>query len=532
MGKLSVSCFGEFRLFEDGVPLDLPPSKKARALLAYLIFSNRPQSRESLCDLFWERPNDPKGALRWALSRLRGALNDENKDRIMSDRDYVSFDLSGLDSETKKIEALAKSQTAKKPDLLLAKTKLDQVFLAGLDLPNLDHFSLWLADQRQEMNHLKGQIFKRYLTLPPQQSDDSIQLAREWLELQPFNAEAAKTLVNVLMRQNSVIEANKIKESLEVRFREAGIEFNLEKYTPPPVPIALPVAVSAGLTPEKNLLPRQKIQFCKTTNGVNLAYASVGAGPPLVKAANWLTHLELDWSAPIWSPLFRELAKDFTFIRYDERGNGLSDWDVEELSQETFVKDLEYVVDNLGLEKFPLLGISQGAAVSIEYAIRHPDRVSKLILFGGYPKGWRIEATPEIVQQREAMITLTKTGWGQNNPAYRHMFSSTFMPSASPEILAWFNDFQRQTTSPENAVKFLQAFAEIDVRHHLSKLSVPTLIIHSRGDQRIDWKVARELAAVIPNAEFVTLDSDNHLLLDGEPAAEQFLSAVREFLLD
>jgi len=193
---------------------------------------------------------------------------------------------------------------------------------------------------------------------------------------------------------------------------------------------------------------------------------------------------------------------------------------------------LECVVNNLGLQKFPLLAISQGAAVSIEYAIRHPERVSKLILFGGDSKGWNIDETPDVRLQREAMITLTKTGWGQNNPAYRHVFSSTFMPSASPQDLAWFDDFQRQTTSPENAAKFLRAFADIDVRHHLSKLSVPTLVIHSRGDQRIDWQIGREIAAEIPNAEFVTLDSDNHLLLEGEPAAEQFLAAVKDFLLD
>jgi len=343
------------------------------------------------------------------------------------------------------------------------------------------------------------------------------------LTSEPYNSKAAEAVIVLLKEQNLISEAEQLEKDFSLRFKEAGIDFNKKENKPAPE--------RDSLQQDRKLLLHQKIQFCKTPTGVTLAYASVGNGPPLVKAANWLTHLELDWSAPIWSPLYQELARDFTFVRYDERGNGLSDWDVEELSQEIFVKDLECVVDNLGLEKFPLLGISQGAAVSIEYAIRHPERVSKLILFGGYPKGWRVDATPDMVMEREAMITLTKTGWGQNNPAYRHVFSSTFMPTASPQDLAWFDDFQRRTTSPDNAVKFLQAFADIDVRQHLSKISVPTLVIHSRGDQRIDWQVGRGIAAEIPNAEFVTLDSDNHLLLEGELAADQFLSAVRDFLL-
>lgn len=336
----------------------------------------------------------------------------------------------------------------------------------------------------------------------------------------------------MLVRQRAGREASTLIDDLKTRFQTAGIEYDIASHIPATETVMIPKAVDQANEDEREskILARQRIQFCKTPSGVNLAYASVGSGPPLVKAANWLTHLELDWSAPIWSPLYQKLAKDFTFVRYDERGNGLSDWDVDELSQATFVNDLECVVDHIGLEKFPLLGISQGAAVSIEYAIRHPERVSKLILFGGYPKGWRVDSNPDIVAEREAVMTLTRTGWGQNNPAYRHIFSSTFMPGATAEQLAWFNDFQRQTTSTENAVKFLEAFSAIDVREYLSQISVPTLVLHSRGDQRIDWQVGRDIAAAIQNAEFVTLESDNHLLLEGEEAADHFVNAIREFL--
>ena len=278
--------------------------------------------------------------------------------------------------------------------------------------------------------------------------------------------------------------------------------------------------------------PRQAIRFVQAGDRTNLAWASVGAAtaPPLVKAANWLTHLELDWEAPIWSPLFRELGRTNRFIRYDERGCGLSDWDVPEISFDTFVSDLELVVDAAGLDRFPLLGISQGAAVSIEYAARHPDRVSHLILFGSYAAGWRHTATPEEVREREAVMVLTGTGWGRANPSYRRIFSQTFMPDATEAELAWFDEFQKNTTSPENAVRFLEAFANIDVRHRLAQIRTPTLVIHCRNDLRIPLATGRAIAAGIPDAEFVGLDSNNHLLLGREPASVEFVEAVRRFL--
>lgn len=287
---------------------------------------------------------------------------------------------------------------------------------------------------------------------------------------------------------------------------------------------------TSGAFETHELIERQKIQFCRAPDGVNLAYASVGEGPLLIKAANWLSHLELDWEAPIWSPLFRRLARDHRIIRYDERGNGLSDWDVDDISFDAFVTDLETVVDATHSERFALLGISQGAAVSIEYAVRHPERVSHLILFGGYPAGWRIDALPEVIQEREAIMTLTATGWGRDDPAYRQIFSSTFMPSATKEELDWFNEFQRSTTSPENAVRFLSAFGDIDVRERLERVTVPTLVVHSRGDRRVPFQTGRDIAASIPDAEFAAIESDGHLLLGRERASQSFVHAVRNFI--
>jgi pimeloyl-ACP methyl ester carboxylesterase len=197
---------------------------------------------------------------------------------------------------------------------------------------------------------------------------------------------------------------------------------------------------------------------------------------------------------------------------------------------EALVSDLEAVVDALGLERFPLFGLSQGAAVSIEYAARHPHRVSHLILLGGYSCGWRHRADPDDAAEREAVITLVKHGWGKDSPIYRQIFSESFTPSATPEELDWFNDFQRQTVSPANAVAFLEIFSRLDVRHRLAELDVPTLIFHARGDQRVGMEQAIELASLIKGASLVTLDTDNHILRAHEPAMEVVLERIREFV--
>lgn len=263
--------------------------------------------------------------------------------------------------------------------------------------------------------------------------------------------------------------------------------------------------------------PRQRISYALATDGVCLTYASVGKGSPLVKAANWLNHLELDWHAPIWAPLFQELARDHCFIRYDERSNGLSDCDPADISFEAFVRDLETVADAAGVDRFPLLGRSQGGAVAIEYAARHLDRVSHLILWGGYAAGCRVGADAAVTAEREAIITLVRAGWGRNDAVCRQMFSADFLPGRTPDELEWFNGFRGQTVSAVNAARFLEVFADIDIRHRLTKLSLPTLVMHVRGDRRIPLSIGSEPAAQIRGAEFVNFASDNHLLLGREP---------------
>jgi len=273
----------------------------------------------------------------------------------------------------------------------------------------------------------------------------------------------------------------------------------------------------------------QKIDYCRTSEGVRLAYATAGSGPPLVKAANWLNHLEYDWESPVWQHVVHGLAQRHTLIRYDARGNGMSDWDVEGLSLEAWVSDLETVVDAVGAERFPLLGASQGCAVSIAYAVRHPERVSHLILYGGFALG-EARRSPEKKQLHAAMATLMRHGWGSDNPAFRQMFTAQFMPGATPDQAAFFNELQRRTTSPECAARNFEAAGQIDVSDLLGKVTMPTLVMHARGDARVPVESGRSLAAGIPGARFVALEGQNHLFLEHEAARDRFFEEIDLFL--
>jgi DNA-binding winged helix-turn-helix (wHTH) protein/pimeloyl-ACP methyl ester carboxylesterase len=289
--------------------------------------------------------------------------------------------------------------------------------------------------------------------------------------------------------------------------------------------------VMTSATPKKNEVAvparlHQEIRFCTASDGVRIAYALAGRGPPLVKAANWLNHLEYDWQSPIWSDLLHELASRHQLIRYDERGNGLSDWDVDDISFEAFVRDLETVVEAAGLDRFALLGISQGCAVSIAYAIRHPGRVTHLVLYGGFARG-RAKRDPEHAR---TLLSLVKQGWGRENPAFRQFFTSLFFPEGTPEQMQWFNDLQRITSSPENAVRIMSATGDIDISAMLPQVKVPTLVLHCRNDAAVAFDEGRRIAAGIPGAKFVALESRNHLVLESEPAWEKFIGEIKTFL--
>ena len=524
---LELRVMGELSVVRDGKTLALPQSKKTRALLGYLALSPGAHRRERLCALFWEVPDDPRGALRWSLSKLRPLVDDPGRERIVADRDRVSFDAGGVEIDYYGLERAVKAglDRLSTEDLAALADAARGPLLDGLDLPHQPEFAAWRLAMQERAKELQAAALKALIAKLPATGADRLTRYGELVQLVPHDIDAQTGFVAALAQAGRKADAE--RQAAQARAALFGADGFAEKQLdaalnprpgPPPTAPAAPADLS------------QEIRFCRADDGVRIAYSSVGDGPPLVKTANWLNHLEFDWESPVWRHVFRALAGKFRLVRYDERGNGLSDWEAEDLSFEAMVRDLEAVVDACGLEKFPLFAISQGCAVAIEYAARHPDRVTRMILFGGYPRGWRINATEKMIEQTEAMLTLMRVGWGQDNPAFREMFTSFFMPDAPPENKRWFNELQRMTTAPEHAVRLMRAFGDVDVRARLAEIKTPTLVVHCRDDARISYALGRELAAGIPDARFVTLESRNHLLPESDPAWPVLLREIMTFL--
>jgi pimeloyl-ACP methyl ester carboxylesterase/DNA-binding CsgD family transcriptional regulator len=275
---------------------------------------------------------------------------------------------------------------------------------------------------------------------------------------------------------------------------------------------------------------RQSLHFLKTADGVSLAWATAGKGPTLVKASNWLSHLEYDWTSPIWRHWLHFFARNYRFIRYDERGCGLSDWDAEDVSPPRWTEDLEAVIRAAGdPQRMVLLGISQGTAPAVAFAARHPERVSQLILYGGYAQGWRHRSGEAGRRRYQAIVELARFGWGTDNEAFRQVFTAMFVPEGSDEQLAWFNELCRKTTKPETAARLLEARADVNVLDLLPRVGVPTLVLHAAQDEVVPLRSGRELASAIPGARFVQLESKNHILLEHEPAWRRFCDEVLDF---
>lgn len=275
----------------------------------------------------------------------------------------------------------------------------------------------------------------------------------------------------------------------------------------------------------------QRIRFCTAPDGVRLAYATSGKGPPLVRASHWLTHLEFDWRSPVWRPWLEAVSSRHTLVRFDPRGCGLSDREPADMSFESWVRDLETVVDAAGLDRFALLGPSQGGPIALAYAVRHPERVSRLVLSGSYLRGRLVRAsTPSDVEEAETFVQLARLGWGTENPAFRQVFTMLFIPGGTPEQWRWFNDLSRVSTSGEMAARILNMIQRIDARDLAPQVRVPTLVVHSRGDARVPFEEGRLAASLIPGAQLLPLESANHVLLAGEPAWKPFFAAFDEFV--
>jgi class 3 adenylate cyclase/pimeloyl-ACP methyl ester carboxylesterase len=344
--------------------------------------------------------------------------------------------------------------------------------------------------------------------------------------------------VNIAARLESICEPggisisrlvyDQISGKLALRFRNLGLQ-KLKNIAKPVEAFAIdPMTKSDDAVQPDDANVAQTIKYCRAPDGVRLAYAISGSGPLLVKTGNWMNHLEYDWESPIWRHVFRGLSRDHTLIRYDARGNGMSDWDVDTLSLDAWVADLETVVDAVGVERFPLLGISQGGAVSVAYAVRHPERVSHLILYGAFSLGGKKRA-PAEKEMRDAMTTLMRLGWGADNPSFRQMFTARFIPGGTHEQADFFNELQRKTTSPECAARYFDVCGDFDITELLPRVKAPTLVMHVRDDLVTPFEAGRQLAAGIPGARFVAFPGRNHLFLEYEPASDRFFEEISLF---
>lgn len=296
---------------------------------------------------------------------------------------------------------------------------------------------------------------------------------------------------------------------------------------------ACDVTVKDSTRPTSALASRnQEITFCRTHDGVNLAIATAGQGLPLVRATTWLNHVEYEWQNPLRTPLLHFLSDRFRLVRYDGRGYGLSDRNAADISFATFAEDLDAVIDSLKLRSYALLGVSQGAAIAIAHAVRHPERVTKIVIHGGYALGRNRRGSSKERETAQAYLTLMRHGWGDENSAFLRSFTSMYLPGASTEQVKWYADLQRMATSGDSAVRLRAVCDDIDVVDLLPKVSAPTLVLHCRHDNVVPFDEGRRIATAIPNARFVSLESENHVLVPEEPAWPKFIAEIEAFLSD
>jgi len=537
---LRVSVLGNLAVSRHGMRMQLPPSKKTRALLAYLAVTDRPHSRDRLCSMFWPVPDDPRAALRWSLTRLRPLIDEPDCRRIVADRESAGLDLDRDTVDILSLRDLVRNGTdAVLTDTLRQATEaLDVDFLEGLDLPDCHEFQNWCIGEREETRRLRVRLLTALVNRLADVPDEALRHARALSLLAPADEGAQAMLVRLLRAAGYSHEAEQQFQSAERRLEEfdavrtgalrQAAQRSFQTKSRPRADDRIVPQLSAERLRARPAL--HEVQFCRTSDGVRIAYARVGDGPPLVWAAHWLSHLAFSWESPIWRHWTEEFAKDHSFVHYDERGNGLSDWDNPTFSVDAFVRDLEAVVDALGFDRFALIGSSKGGATAMAYAARHPERVSHLVLCGAYAQGWRVWGNDAEIERREAIITLTRQGWAQDNPAFRQILTSLLLPDATVEEMGSFNDLQRISASAENAARLLQSSGDVNVLDLLPGIVAPTLVLHCREDAAMPFAQGRLIASRIPRARLVPLESRNHVLLPRDPAWAAFVREVRRFL--
>jgi pimeloyl-ACP methyl ester carboxylesterase/DNA-binding SARP family transcriptional activator/predicted ATPase len=512
--RLRIDVLGDLQVRRGGEIITLPPSRKTRALLAYLVVLGRPQRREKLCEMFWDVPDDPRGALRWSLSKIRTILNGDGQDRIAADRNTVQIAREDIDVDLAEFDGVRPDDVPGLPTkrLITLDACFRGSFLEDLSISRCPEFEAWRTFHANELELVRLRILRTLVDRLADEPDRALPYLHRLRMLDPDDATLgprAEALADAARTQSRTSQAP--RQEL------------------PPAPNLQPSPARPIADDDQRRPIGQELRFCTAPDGVRIAFACSGEGPPILRAAHWMSHLQHDWESLVWRHWMEGLSRENRLIRYDERGNGMSDWDVPDLSFDLMLGDLETVVDAAGLDRFTLLGVSQSCALSVAYAVRHPERVAGLILYGGYVKGWRKRGDPEDIATREALATLMRAGWGQNNPVFRQLFTMRFIPGATAAQAASFDELQRITVSPENAWRLQNLFSEIDVSDLLPRVTVPTLVLHGRGDCIASFDTGRAFATGIPGARLVELDSANHILTEQEPAFEVFLREVRSF---
>jgi DNA-binding SARP family transcriptional activator/pimeloyl-ACP methyl ester carboxylesterase len=510
--------------------------RKARALLAYLAVTQRGHSREALTSLLWPEYDRQSGLadLSRVLSSLRKTLG---AGFFLTDRESVALngeanlwvDVLQFRKQLEICRITTDLDDACRQKLASAVELYQADFLAGFTLPDSPDFDEWQLLETEALRRDLGWALEQLVHIYEDRNDltRAIFYAQQWVRLDLLHEPAQRQLIALYARNGQRAEAHR---QYQVCQRLLAEELGVEPQ-PETKQLYEEIRKSRSLTSStqpKNL--EQEIKFFFSFDGVRIAYATVGEGPPLIMAATFLRHLEYDWQSPIWQHWLDAFTQSHTLIRYDERGCGLSDWDVSDMSFEAWVRDLEGLVEHLGLERFRLLALSQAGAVAITYAARHPDKVSHLILHGAYARGrfHRLD-NPRAAEEAQTLLSLTRLGWGRDNPAFRQVFSLALMPDATKEQLAWYDELMRVSMTPENAARAEAEMYNTNVLDRLPEIVTPTLVTHCRNDAAVPFEEGRILASQIQGARFLSLASKNHLLLPGEPAWQRFVQKAHRF---
>jgi DNA-binding SARP family transcriptional activator/pimeloyl-ACP methyl ester carboxylesterase len=487
-------------------------------LAEYLALSPaRRAHREVVIDALW-----PDAPLDTVANRLHKAAHYLRRTVGPADSVVLTADTVALfpaDDVTVEVDAVLFEELVQRGDEGAADRALD--LYAGDLLPH-ELYEDWTFHHRQRLQLLHREVLRRRGRFT------------ELIALDPVDEEARVGLMRELVRAGDRAGVLRHFDALaDTLQRELGIGPSAEACAVRDLALApIQRSAAAAAAPRAATLATQRIRFCHTPDDVRLAYAVSGTGPPLVKASNWLTHLDHDWGSPVWQPWWEALSTRHTLVRYDERGSGLSDWDVDDgsFTLDAWVRDLETVVDALGLERFPLLGISQGGPIAITYAARHPDRVSHVVVFGTCARATWARADEQRRRELAALGELIKTSWGSEEPGFRQVYDARFLPDGPIEMWRAFDELQRRSASARNAHRLWRAFGYLDCTEAARQLEVPTLILHSAGDQVWSFQEAEELHEMVRNSRLVGLDSNNHILQAGEAAFGVFLDEVEGFL--